>query len=121
MSYYLENQKKLKALAVINPKGKAVLPTRATVEDASYSPLSRPLFIYVNAERAKNSEVRDFVTMYLKTAKDIVPQVKYVPLPQKAYDMALDHFNKNKVGTVFKGHSEIGITIEELLKKEATM
>lgn len=121
MSYYLENQKKLKALAVINPKGKAILPTRASVEDASYSPLSRPLFIYVNAERAKNSEVRDFVTMYLKTAKDIVPQVKYVPLPQKAYDMALDHFNKNKVGTVFKGHSEIGITIEELLKKEATM
>ncbi len=120
MSYYLENQKKLKALAVINPKGKAISPSRETVENASYNPLSRPLFIYVNAERAKSSEVREFVTMYLKTAKDIVPQVKYVPLPQKAYEIALEHFNKNKTGTVFKGHSEVGMTIEELLKKESS-
>ncbi len=120
LAYYLENKKTLKALAVFNKSGKAVLPTTETVENASYNPLSRPLFIYVNAESAKKPEVQDFVKMYLTTAKTIAPAVKYVALPAKAYDMALEHFNKQKLGTVFKGHSEIGMTIEQLLKKEAT-
>lgn len=120
LAYYLENKKTLKALAVFNKSGKAVLPTTETVENASYNPLSRPLFIYVNAESAKKPEVQDFVKMYLTTAKTIAPAVKYVALPAKAYDMALEHFNKKKLGTVFKGHSEIGMTIEQLLKKEAT-
>ncbi len=120
LAYYMENKKTLKALAVINKSGKSVLPTKETVENASYNPLSRPLFIYVNADSAKKSEVQDFVKMYLTTAKTIAPAVKYVALPAKAYDTALQHFNKGKLGTVFKGKSEIGMTIEELLKKEAT-
>ncbi len=120
LAYYMENQKKLKALAVINKSGLAVLPTKTTVENASYNPLSRPLFIYVNAESAKKSEVQDFVKMYLATAVTIAPAVKYVALPPIAYTMALEHFNKGKLGTVFKGHSEIGLTIEQLLKKETT-
>lgn len=120
MSYYVENQKKIKALAIINPKGKAVLPTKETVESAEYSPLSRPLFIYVNAEAAKKVEVKDFVNMYLSQATTIVPSVKYVALPAKAYETAKDHFAKGKLGTVFNGHSEIGMTIEQLLKKEAS-
>lgn len=121
MAYYLENAKKVKALAVINKTGKAVLPNRETVENSTYNPLSRPLFIYVNAERAKRPEVKDFVMMYLRDASAIVPQVKYVPLPKKAYDMATEHFNKGKVGTVFNGHAGVGMTVEELLKKEASM
>jgi len=78
------------------------------------------LFIYVNEKSAQKAEVKDFVNMYLKTASSIVPSVKYVALPAKAYTMALEHFEKGKLGTVFKGHSEIGLTIEQLLKKEAT-
>ncbi len=120
LAYYMENQKKLKALAVINKSGVAVLPTKETVESATYNPLARPLFIYVNADSAKKIEVQDFVKMYLTTAVTIAPAVKYVALPPKAYSMALEHFNKNKLGTVFKGHSEIGLTVEQLLKKEAT-
>ena len=121
LAYYLENSKKVKALAVVNKAGKAVLPTRDSVEKSTYNPLARPLFIYVNAEKAKRPEVKDFVTMYLKDASAIVPEVKFVPLPQKAYDMALEHFNKEKVGTVFNGHAGVGMTVEELLKKEASM
>lgn len=121
LAYYMENMKKVKALAIINKEGKAVLPSKETVENASYNPLSRPLFIYVNAEAAKRTEVKDFVTMYLKSAGEIVPQVKYIALPKKAYDTATEHFNKGKLGTVFKGHAGIGMTIEELLKKEASM
>ena len=120
LAYYMENTKKLKALAVVNKQGKAVLPTKETVENASYNPLSRPLFIYVSEASAKKAEVQQFVKMYLTQAKTIAPSVKYVALPAKAYEMALEHFGKGKLGTVFKGHSEIGLTIEQLLKKEAT-
>lgn len=121
LAYYLENSKKVKALAVVNPQGKATLPSKETVENAAYNPLSRPLFIYVNAESAKRPEVKEFVMMYLKSAREIVPQVKFIALPQKAYDTATDHFNKGKLGTVFNGHSGIGMTIEELLKKESSL
>ncbi len=121
LAYYLENKSKLKALAVINKSGKAVLPAANTVEDSSYNPLSRPLFIYVNAESAKQTEIKEFIKMYFEQAATIVPQVKYVPLPAKAYSTAADHFNKGKLGTVFKGHAGVGMTVEELLKKEAAL
>ncbi len=121
LAYYLENAKKVKALAIVNKQGKAVLPNKETVEKAEYNPLARPLFIYVNAEASKRAEVKEFVTMYLSSASEIVPQVKFIALPKKAYDTATEHFNKGKTGTVFKGHAGIGMTIEELLKKEASM
>ena len=121
LAYYLENKSKLKALAIINKDGKAVLPARETVEASTYNPLSRPLFIYVNAESAKQTEIKEFIKMYFEQAATIVPQVKYVPLPAKAYSTAADHFNKGKLGTVFKGHAGVGMTVEELLKKEAAL
>ncbi len=121
LAYYLENKSKLKALAIINKDGKATLPSRETVESSAYNPLSRPLFIYVNAESAKQTEIKEFIKMYFEQAATIVPQVKYVPLPAKAYSTAAEHFNKGKLGTVFKGHAGVGMTVEELLKKEAAL
>ena len=46
-------------------------------------------------------------------------EVKYVPLPDSAYKTAWEHVLKMKKGTVFGGEAEVGITIEELLKREA--
>jgi phosphate transport system substrate-binding protein len=119
LAYFLENSKKVKALAIVNKQGKATLPSKETVESAAYNPLSRPLFIYVSEEAAKRAEVKEFVNMYLSQAYEIVPQVKYVALPKKAYETAAAHFKKGKLGTVFKGHAGVGMTIDELLKKEA--
>lgn len=121
LAYYLENKSKMKALAIINKDGQAVLPSRETVESSTYNPLSRPLFIYVNSESAKQTEVKEFIKMYFEQAATIIPQVKYVPLPAKAYTKAAEHFNKGKLGTVFKGHAGVGMTVEELLKKEAAL
>jgi phosphate transport system substrate-binding protein len=64
-------------------------------------------------------EVKEFVEFYLKNAPPLVKQVKYVPLPASAYSMAMDHFKKGKLGTVFGGKPEVGVTIEALLKREA--
>lgn len=121
LAYYLENTKKVKALAIVNKAGKAVIASKETVENSTYNPLSRPLFIYVNAESMKRAEVKDFVEFSIKNANTIVPQVKYVALPAKAYEMALSHVSKNKMGTVFKGHAGVGMTVEELLKKEKSL
>lgn len=124
MSYYIENKKTLKALAILGgdkaPSKTAVLPSKETVESGTYFPLSRPLFIYVNVKSAKRPEVAEFVKFYIKSAPMVVPEVKYVALPAKAYAMADEHFTKGKIGTVFGAESHVGLKIEELLKKEAT-
>jgi phosphate transport system substrate-binding protein len=89
------------------------------VENGTYFPLSRPVFIYVNEASLKRTEVRDFVKFYLQNAEKLVPQVKYVALPKKAYEIGLENLNKKKLGSVFAGHSEVGIRIEDLMKKES--
>jgi phosphate transport system substrate-binding protein len=126
LSYYEENRTRLRAVPVVGGakspgKDKAVLPSKETVENGSYWPLARPIFIYVSEQSAARSEVKDFTKFYLSSALTLVPQVKYVALPKKAYDMALEKFNKSKVGTAFSGHSEVGLSVEELLKKEGKL
>ena len=121
-AYYAENQAKLKALPIVNPKtGKAVAPSAANVENGTYVPLSRPIFVYVKAKSLAKPEVREFVEFYLKNAAQLTKEVKYVPLPASAYTINQEHVNKKKLGTVFGGKNEVGITIDELLKREAKM
>jgi phosphate transport system substrate-binding protein len=116
--YYLQNSNKLKALAIDSGSG-AIKPSPETVRNHSY-PLTRPLFIYVNAESAKKrSEVRDFVKYYINNAKNFVEKVGYVPLPDRLYSKVLTHFEENKVGTVFDGKLQFNIDIEEFLQKKA--
>jgi phosphate transport system substrate-binding protein len=119
-AYYAENTGKLKALPIVNPKtGKAVEPSAANVENGTYAPLSRPIFIYVKAKSLDKPEVKEFVEFYMKNGAKLTKEVKYVPLPASAYTGNIEHMNKKKFGTVFGGHNEIGITIEELMKREA--
>ena len=119
-AYYVENQKKVKALAVDGGKG-GILPSAKTVEDGSYQPLARPIFIYVNIKSADKPEVKEFVEFYMKNATTLVKEVKFFPLPAQAYTTNLEHLYKKRVGTVFGGQSEVGLRIEELLKREANL
>ncbi len=121
-SYYTENKDKLKAVAIINPKtGKAVMPSDKSVEDGSYNPLSRPVFVYISEAGYKKPEVKEFVAFYLKNGPALIKEVKMVPLPAKAYMLAGEHLSKGKLGTVFGGEAEVGITIEDLMKREVKM
>ena len=119
-AYYNENQKKLKALAVDGGKG-GIIPSAKTVEDGSYQPLSRPIFIYINIKAAEKPEVREFVEFYMKNGPALVREVKYFPLPAQAYTANLEHLGKKKLGTVFNGQPEVGLKIDELLKREASL
>lgn len=125
-AYYESNKGKLKLVGIKGGakaplKDKAVLPSRQTVENGTYSPLSRPVFIYVSEKSAKRSEVMGFANFYLQNASTLVPEVKYVPLPNSAYQMIQGHLAKGKKGTVFDGHSEVGLSIEKLLQKEKSL
>jgi phosphate transport system substrate-binding protein len=120
-AYYAENTGKLKAVPVVNPKGKAVEPSMDNVINGSYEPLSRPIFIYVSEKAWQRAEVKKFVEFYMKHGAKLSREVKYVPLPEKAYTGNLDHLKKGKLGTVFGGTAEVGITIEELMKREAKL
>jgi phosphate transport system substrate-binding protein len=117
-AYFEPNRKRLKAVGIDAGKG-PVLPSRETVENGTYQPLSRPMFIYVNAKSATRPEVARFVEFYLTKAPALVPQVKYVALPSDAYGLALSHFKDGKLGTAFQGTSSIGMTIQDLLGRES--
>lgn len=84
LSYYENNKDKLKLVPVddendANGTG-PMLPTVESVKDKSYSPLSRPLMIYVNSKAAERAEVQDFVTFYLENATFMAKEVGYIPL-----------------------------------------
>jgi phosphate transport system substrate-binding protein len=120
-SYYIENKDKLKAVPIVNDKGQPVEPSLDAVLKGSYQPLSRPIFIYVNAKSLGKPEVKEFVEYYMKHGAKLSKEVKYVPLPDSAYTAAWDHVQKGKKGTVFGGVAEVGITIEELLRRESKL
>lgn len=121
-AYYAENRDKLKALPIVNEKlGKAVEPSGETVVNGTYQPLSRPIFIYINAKSAAKPEVKEFINYFNKNADKLVKEVKYVPLPAKAYAYNTETLGKMRVGTKFGGENKVGLTIEELMKMEAKL
>ena len=85
LAYYLENSDKLKLIAVDGGNG-PVKPSEETVKDGSYTPLSRPLFIYVNKELLERPEGKAFVEFYLKNASKMAVQAKYVAAPEAVHE-----------------------------------
>jgi len=80
-AYYVENSDSVKAIAVDGGSG-CVEPTEATINDNSYAPLSRPLFIYPDVNKAKERpELKAFVDFYLENAVTLASEVGYVGLP----------------------------------------
>lgn len=117
LAYYEENKGKLKLVPIDGGSG-PVLPSEKTVMEGTYQPLSRPIFIYVSKRSISRPEVKEFVEFYLKNAAKLVKEVKYIPLPQKAYKLTAERFAKGKIGTMFGGGAQVGVKIEDLLKME---
>lgn len=92
LAYYEENHDMLKLVGVDNGAG-VVLPTSETVKDGTYSPLSRPVFVYVNSEAAKREEVVTFVNFYLDNAATLVSDVGYIALPNEEYQKGKSAFD----------------------------
>jgi phosphate transport system substrate-binding protein len=116
-AYYAENTKRLKAVAIDNGKG-GVAPSEKTVLGGTYQPLSRPIYIYVSRKSLAKPAVREFAEFYLKHAPTLVKEIKYVPLPEKLYALSVSRLKTGKLGTAFAGHADVGVTIDDLMKKE---
>lgn len=118
-AYYEANKDKLRAIPIIAKDGApAVMPSPEAVKDGTYQPLSRPLFIYVNATAAAfRPEVKAFVNFYLENAPKLVAEVKYVPLPAEDYAAVKAHYKAMKPGTGFGGKNEVGIKIKDLINR----
>jgi phosphate transport system substrate-binding protein len=65
--------------------------------------------------------VKDFVQFLLGDGAALAKEVGYVPLPPQAYQLALKHFTEKKMGTVFGGVPEVGVTIDALLAREGKL
>jgi len=121
MAYYEENTDKLRAVPIVPPGGTTgVVPSTKTVNNGTYQPLSRPLFIYVKEKSLERPEIKEFVEFYLTEGPALAAEVGYVELPAKAYELARENLKNGKVGSGFSGHADISLSVEELLVRERT-
>jgi phosphate transport system substrate-binding protein len=119
-SYYEENQGSLKLVAIddgddSNGEG-CIEPSPETINNGTYQPLSRPLFVYVNAESAARPEVAGFVDFYLLEGPGLIPEIGYVPFTEEFYATIYQRYTDGRTGSVFAGGgSSQGVTIDDLL------
>jgi len=115
-AYYFENKDKLKVVPIVNPKtDEAITPNAKTIENGSYAPFSRPLFIYVNKKSADRPEVQAFVEFYLKEGPKLAQEVGYVQLPKVLQKRVAANYASRKTGTQFldkKGEKVTGPVTE---------
>jgi phosphate transport system substrate-binding protein len=116
LAYLHENQSRLRGLAIDNGAG-PVAPSVENAENGTYAPLSRPMFIYVNAAELRRPQVQQFVQYFINNAGRYSSQVGYIPLPANAYQTYLQRAQRRTQGTAFGGRQAIGITITELLAR----
>ncbi len=91
-AYYITSADKVKLVAVENVDGVCVQPDDTTVQDGSYNPLSRPLFIYVNMESLKTRpQVAEFVKFYFSDAGApfVMSDVSYNLPPEGTFEANL--------------------------------
>jgi phosphate transport system substrate-binding protein len=78
-AYYKENKSRLNVAAIDGGDG-PVKPNEVTINDGSYKPLSRPIFIYVSNKAVQRTEVKEFIRFYIKHAGELSKEVGYIPL-----------------------------------------
>ena len=117
-AYYVENAKRLKVVAIDGGKG-PVVPSAETINDGTYAPLSRPLFLYVNKASGQRAEVHGFIQFYLENAGKLATEVGYVALPKEAYDLTWKRFADGKTGSLFNTDlAKRGLSIIEVLSEK---
>lgn len=97
LAYFEENKDKLKLVAIddsndANGAG-PILPTVETVKNKTYSPLGRPLFIYISNQAAARQEVKDFIGFYLANVNTLSQEVGYIPLTTEETAAAVTQWN----------------------------
>lgn len=115
-AYYYENKDKLTAVAIAPKAGaKGVLPSEETVLNGTYTPLARPLFIYINTKSLERAEVKAFLDYAMKHMAAAAKETKYVPLKPASYEVGVGRISGVKTGSVFGGQPSTNATMEFVL------
>jgi phosphate transport system substrate-binding protein len=99
-AYYEANKDRLKIVPIDGGKG-PIVPSMVTINNGSYAPLSRPIFIYIREKALDRPEVKTFVEFYINNAPALSAEVGYIPLPAYVYENALNRISTREVGTAY--------------------
>lgn len=114
-SYFVENRDILKMVAVDGGNG-CIYPTDETINNGTYTPLSRPLFIYVTKEAWGKQDVKDFVLYYTSYERaGLLKELGFVPFPEVVHDLISERFKRGLTGAIFGGMNPQRGTVEEIL------
>lgn len=114
-AYFVENQNRLKAIAIDGGRG-CVTVSSETINNGAYSPLSRPLFLYVSHEAAGKAAIKEFLRYYLgKDGRKVVSEVGFIPFPDRVYDLVVSRLERGPAGTLFGGSSPKRGSVESVL------
>jgi phosphate transport system substrate-binding protein len=84
-TYYEQNADSLKAVSIDSGDG-CVEPSAETAQAGEYTPLARPLFIYVKDEAyADNEAVTEYVDYYIGNLEEIAEIGQFIPLSEDLY------------------------------------
>jgi phosphate transport system substrate-binding protein len=86
LSFVEESGGAVRAIAVENADGECVEPSEETVQDGSYNPLGRQLFIYPKAESLQRPEVVAFLEFYVNNQEEIAREALFIPLTPEQED-----------------------------------
>jgi phosphate transport system substrate-binding protein len=80
LSYVRENEDQVRAAQVENEDGDCVEPASETVQDGTYNPLGRELFVYPSQDAVGRPEVRAFLEFFVENGAEIAEAATFIPL-----------------------------------------
>lgn len=118
-AYYVENRAQLKAVPIVAAAGEPpVAPTPETIESGAYRPLSRPVFLYVDADALARPEVRAFIAFYMAQGPALAREVGYVPLNDAVASRVRARVEQGVTGTVYDDGRAAGASLARRLGLE---
>ena len=116
-AYYAANTRSLRPLWVLGSKG-LVAPSQAAVQNETYVPLSRPLFLYVNDGMLRTEpQTRRFLTGFLQNGLELVRQARSIPLPSSTYRLVESKLYRHVLGSAFGGELTPGMGLGVALQR----
>ena len=110
-AYYKENKDMLNIVAIDGGAG-PIIPTEETINNGTYAPLSRPIFIYVRADALDDPAVSAYVDFYIDNAGTLASEVGYIPLQDSTYQAAKRRIATRESGTAYSGENRVSTLIE---------
>ena len=121
-AYYVAHKDKMRAVPIVNPKGQPVGPSIEAVNDGTYQPLSRPLFIYVSDTAAQRAEVQGVHRVLPQRGRRAGRRKSATcRCRRRRTSWRCSTSTASKLGTVFGGVPEVGVTIDDLLAREGKL